>query len=337
MNEEFPLLNFYQHLVLLHQGVPWGFPSLIFVVGAFVGRFLNVCIYRIPAGEAVLSPCSHCPCGKSIAWRDNIPILSWFILCGRARCCGSRLSVRDPGVEVLTAVLFFCCWYLLEPITALGGMIFGSIMIAAGFIDFDHMIIPDRLSIGGFIVGTVFSIIFSSLHGFSGDLFLADNLRSFIASIEGAFVGSALVLSIALLAKLLMKKEAMGFGDVKLIGAIGAFCGWQGAVFSLFGGAVIGSAGILISSFFHLFQKRDLSSKSEEEATVSFRGQFAGVKTEEKDEKSPRSISCQVPFGPMLAGAGIIYFLLLHEVVDNFFDEAIASFSGTSSTSHFNE
>tara|TARA_Y100000588_G_scaffold384554_1_gene476059 strand:- start:9301 stop:10044 length:744 start_codon:yes stop_codon:yes gene_type:complete len=247
------------------------------------------------------------------------------------------LSFRYPGVEVLTATLFVFCWYLLEPITALGGMIFGSIMIAAGFIDFDHMIIPDRFSIGGFIAGTVFSIIFSSLHGFTGDLFLTDSFRSFIASIEGSFIGSALVLWIAILAKLLMKKEAMGFGDVKLMGAIGAFCGWQGAVFSLFGGAVIGSAGILISSLFHLFQKRDLFSKSEGESTGSFRGQFAGVKGEGKEEKSIRSISCQVPFGPMLAGAGIIYFLFLHELVDNFFDEAIANFMGTSSTYHCNE
>lgn len=343
MNEEFVLLDFYQHLVLFHQDVPWGFPSLFFVVGAFVGSFLNGCIYRIPAGESILSPRSQCSCGKPIAWSDNIPIFSWFILCGRTRCCGSRLSVCDPGVEVLTASLFFFCWALLEPITAFGGMIFGSIMIAVGFIDFDHMIIPDRFSIGGFITGVVFSIVFPSLHGFSGDLFLADSLRSFIASIEGAFIGSALVLSIALLAKPLLKKEAMGFGDIKLMGAIGAFCGWQGAVFSLFGGAVIGSVGILISSSFHLLRERGLFSKSVGEAIVFFSGQVVGVKAEKqeekarKDEKFTQLSSCQVPFGPMLAGAGIIYFLFLHEIVDNYFDEAIASFLGTSSTNHFNE
>ena len=330
MNGASSLSNLPQQLALFEQDAPWFFPTLVFVVGACVGSFLNVCIYRIPVGGSVVSPGSQCSCGKPIAWYDNIPILSWFILRGRARCCGNRFSIRYPAVEGLTAVLFFLCWYLLEPIPALGGMIFGSMMIAAGFIDIDHMIIPDRFSTGGFISGMVFSSTFPSLHGFSGDLFVADSLRSLITSIEGAFIGSALVLWTALLAELVLKKEAMGFGDVKLMGAIGVFCGWQGAVFALFGGAVIGSAGVLLYSPFHLLRNRGSLERSDSKEVGSFNDESVNEELEkEKDrrregEESTQLIGRHVPFGPMLAAAGLIYFLFLHDVVDKYFGEAAA-------------
>lgn len=320
--------NLLRQLELVGQDAPWFIPTLVFVVGACVGSFLNVCIYRIPAEQSVVSPGSHCSCGKPISWYDNIPIFSWFILRGRARCCGSRFSIRYPAIEALTAILFLLCWRSLDPIAAFGGMIFASMMIAAAFIDIDHMIIPDRFSTGGFITGMVISLAFPSLHGFSGDLFVADSLRSLITAIEGAFIGSALVLWTALLAELVLKKEAMGFGDVKLMGAIGAFCGWQGAVFALFGGAVIGSVGILLYSPFHILRNRASVEGSDSGEEDSSEGEPGGPEDEEDGEESTELIGRHVPFGPMLAASGLIYFLLLHKTVDKYFEEASAVFFG---------
>src|SRR4249920_385339 len=98
-------------LLEITQTVPtWFFSLWVTVMGACVGSFLNVCIYRIPKEESVVSPRSHCGCGQPIAWRDNIPVLSWFLLRGRARCCGRPFSFRYPAIELLTAVLFVACW-----------------------------------------------------------------------------------------------------------------------------------------------------------------------------------------------------------------------------------
>ena len=105
---------------------PWFLPLVAFVLGACVGSFLNVCIHRIPAGQSVVRPGSHCACGAPIRWYDNIPILSWFFLRGRARCCGRRFSFRYPLVEALTAALSLACWLLFPPAKALGGALFGA-------------------------------------------------------------------------------------------------------------------------------------------------------------------------------------------------------------------
>src|SRR5882724_5950818 len=208
--------------------IPWFFPAASFVFGAMVGSFLNVCIYRIPAGKSVVFPGSHCACGKPIAWYDNIPILSWFILRGRARCCGQPYSFRYPFVEVLTGGLFLACWLLLPPVKALCGMVFISCLICATFIDLDRMEIPDIFSIGLGIFGVILSCAVPALHDQSHELFMIASLRSGVISLQGLLVGSGLVLWIALIADFILKKESMGFGDVKFVGAIGAFCGWQG-------------------------------------------------------------------------------------------------------------
>jgi len=91
------------------------FPAVVFGLGACVGSFLNVCIYRIPAGQSVVTPRSHCACGAPIAWYDNLPIFSWFILRGHARCCGRPFSFRYPCIEVLTALVFTACWCSFPP------------------------------------------------------------------------------------------------------------------------------------------------------------------------------------------------------------------------------
>jgi leader peptidase (prepilin peptidase)/N-methyltransferase len=278
---------------------PWFFPAAAFVLGACVGSFLNVVIRRLPAGESVVFPGSHCACGAPIAWRDNIPIASWLFLRGRARCCGRPFSARYPAVELLTALLFLGCWLLFPPAKAVCGMVFLGALLAATFIDLDHMIIPDALSIGLGVAGVVLSFLVPALHGQQGGFYALDSLRSGGIALVGLFVGSGLVLWIALLAEAVVRKEAMGFGDVKFAGAIGAFVGWQGAVFAVFGGAVIGSVGLVLMMAWKRAKGRPrVGSKP-----------GSGTAGPGPADGGPVGFGMRVPFGPMLAAAAAVYFL----------------------------
>src|SRR5687768_11038781 len=134
---------------------PWFFPTAVFLIGTCIGSFLNVVIYRVPKKESVVSPGSHCGCGAPIKWHDNIPILSWLLLRGRARCCGRRFSFRYPFVELVTGALFVLCWLKYPPAAAACGALFISALIAATFIDLDHFIIPEVFTFGLAIAGIV--------------------------------------------------------------------------------------------------------------------------------------------------------------------------------------
>lgn len=291
----------------VEQLAPWFFPVAAFVFGACVGSFLNVCIYRIPKGESVVHPPSHCSCGKRISWRDNIPIMSWFILRGRARCCNARFSFRYPFVEILTGVLFLLCWFLASPLVAICWMIFASMMLCATFIDLDTMTIPDRFSVGGMLVGVLLSAFVPELHGYSGSMPPIDVMKSVIVSIQGAFVGTALVYWIMVVAEIVLRKPAMGEGDVKLMGAIGAFCGWEGSVFSLFGGAVLGTLG------FFMLAVLGFASRKEDKAGIS----TSGLPDEAEDDAPVGA----VPFGPALAAGAVLYLFLFQPYVDLYFHE----------------
>lgn len=280
---------------------PWFFPLVAFAVGACTGSFLNVVIYRLPKEESIVRPGSHCACGQPIAWHDNIPILSWLMLRGRARCCGRPFSVRYPFVELLTAALFLVCWLKYPPAVAVCGWVFVSALLAATFIDLDHFIIPDVFTIGLGVVGVMLSGIVPSLHGQHSGFFLVDHTRAVLASLQGLLMGSGLVLWIALVAETLLRKEAMGFGDVKFVGAIGAFCGWQGAVFAVFGGAVVGTVWFALAWAW--------------EKTTGQRAPVAPPSETPEGEPAPLAFGAHVPFGPMLAIAGALYFLFFREFV----------------------
>ena len=297
---------------------PWFFPVVAFVIGACVGSFLNVVIYRVPKDESIVTPGSHCGCGQPIKFYDNIPILSWLVLRGRARCCGRAFSFRYPFVELLTGLLFVVCWLHLSPggsfspAPVLCGWLFISCLIAATFIDLDHMIIPDAFTLGLGVVGVLLSFVVPSLHGQHSDFFLADSLRAGVASLLGLLVGSGLVLWIALLAEVALKKEAMGFGDVKFVGAIGAFCGWQGAAFAVFGGACVGTAWVALA---WIWQK--------------ISGQPAPVAPpSETPEGEPAALGfgAHVPFGPMLAIAAALHFLFFRSWVSAWFADVAVLF-----------
>lgn len=284
---------------------PWFFPLAAAVLGACIGSFLNVVIYRVPAGQSIVRPGSHCACGAPIAWHDNIPILSWFLLRGRARCCGRAYSFRYAFVEILTAALFLAAALLFPPAKAACGMLFLGVLVAATFIDLDHLIIPDMFTIGAGIVGVVLSFAVPALHDQQGNLFLLDSLRSGVASLQGLLVGSGLVLWIAVTAEAVLKKEAMGFGDVKFVGAIGAFCGWQGAAFAIFGGAVVGCVWFAVALLWQKIAGHPTSVAPPSETP--------------EGTPAPLGFGMHVPFGPMLAIAGALHFLFFRAPVAAWF------------------
>lgn len=289
----------------VQSAFPWFFPLFAGLTGACIGSFLNVCIYRIPKNESVVSPRSHCGCGQPIAWHDNIPVLSWFLLRGRARCCGRSFSFRYPAIELLTAALFVACWLVFPPAKALAGAVLCSIVICAHFIDHDHMIIPDVFTVGGAAAGLLLSLLLPSLHGHSHDYFVIASTRSGLDAVLGLFVGSALVLWIALFAEALLKREAMGFGDVKYLGALGVFVGWKGTVFAMFGGALLGCVWFVFA-----YAWKRITGRTAPVALPA-----------ETPEGQPAELGfgVHVPFGPMLGLAALVYFFWAHRWVDAYF------------------
>lgn len=304
---------------------PWLFPVCSFVFGALIGSFLNVVIYRVPAGKSIVRPGSHCACGQPIAWYDNLPILSWFILRGKARCCGRPYSFRYPFVEFLTAALFLGCWMRFSaesPGRAVCGMILVSALICATFIDLDHMIIPDVFTLWFGVIGVILSVAVPMLHGRTHEIEMIARVHSGVDALLGLFVGSGLVLWIALLAEEILKKEAMGFGDVKLVGMIGAFCGWQGAVFSVFGGAMVGTFWFLLALVWQkIFPKKEASAPAQPAATAPAPDSPAAAQ-----DSAPLGFGVQVPFGPMLAVGAVVYFLVADRWIAAFFDQFSSAF-----------
>jgi len=286
---------------------PWFFPAMAGFFGACIGSFLNVCIYRIPKNESVVHPRSHCGCGQLIAWYDNIPVLSWFILRGRARCCGRPFSFRYPAIELLTAGLFVACFLLFPPGKAAAGAVLCAIVVCAHFIDHDHMIIPDVFTIGGAAAGLLLSVLVPSLHGQTHEIYLVAGVRSGLEATLGLLIGSAVVLWIALFAEAILKKEAMGFGDVKYLGALGTFVGWQGALFGMFGGAILGCAWFIVA---YAWQK-----------TTGRKGPVDLPAATPEGQPAELGLGVHVPFGPMLGLAALIYFFWAHRWVDPYFLE----------------
>jgi len=283
--------------------IPWFFPAASFIFGALVGSFLNVCIYRIPAGKSVVTPGSHCACGQPIRWYDNIPILSWIILRGRARCCGRHFSARYPAIELVTALIFLECWKLLPPTQAICGWILASALICATFIDLDSFEIPDRFSVGLGVIGLVLSVVLPALHDQSHEIFAIASLRSATVALNGMFIGAGLVVWIAVVAYAVLKKDAMGFGDVKLVGGIGAFTGWQGAVTAVFGGALLGTLWFIGATIWQKISGKKLEMKTPEPG----------------EEPVELSMEAHIPFGPMIAVAGLLHYLFLHRYVAEYF------------------
>ncbi|MFA5356480.1 MAG: prepilin peptidase [Candidatus Omnitrophota bacterium] len=223
---------------------------LVFTFGSIVGSFLNVCIYRMPLGKSIVWPHSHCPnCQKKIPSYDNIPFLSYILLKGRCRFCKTRIPARYPLVELLTALLFLAVFnrygltydFFIFTVFACG-------LVIATFVDIQHRIIPDEISVGGIIFG----FILTSIKGFDLKPFSYQPGYMF-SSLLGILVGGGIIYLTGKLFDFvyfgILKKppiqgetESMGGGDVKLLAMIGAFLGWQNAVFVFFLAPFLGAA-----------------------------------------------------------------------------------------------
>lgn len=202
--------------------------GIVALFGMLFGSFLNVCIYRIPRGESIAFPASHCPnCQHPIKPYDNIPVVSFLWLRGKCRSCNAAISWRYPMVEALTGVLF---WYIVHRYSftwaALAYTVFTALLIAISFIDLDHMIIPDVLSLPGIALGIAASFVIP---------------RPWYDSLIGLFVGGGMIWIVGSLGELVFKKEAMGGGDVKLMAMIGAFLGWKMVLLTIFFASLIGA------------------------------------------------------------------------------------------------
>lgn len=344
--------------------VPFHFWSVVFFVfGSMVGSFLNVCIHRMPLGLSVVSPPSHCPhCKYSIPWFLNMPLVTWLGLRGKCKNCHAPISGRYFLVELLTAIMFLGCWLAYGQTSAWLALTYSLLlagMIAATFIDFEHYIIPDEITIGGVVVGVGLSFLCPVLHG---QTTMGAGLWQ---GLVGAGVGWGIIYGIVRLGKLMfgrqrmelpvgtkiifsesavhlpdkdipfedlfyrqsdeivmqaqtlelldrcylnvkvrlspkrlriegeefdpetvhhmeavsseivLPREAMGFGDVKFMAAIGAFLGWQATLFSLVVSSFLGSAVGIIGM------------------TMKGRERFA-----------------RIPYGPYIAAAAAIWIFL---------------------------
>lgn len=254
-----------------HAILYWYFSLIVFWLGACMGSFLNVCIYRIPLEQSVVHPRSHCPsCKVPIAWYHNIPLVTWIVLKARCASCGVRISSRYIIVEALVAFLFLLAWFKLgldpRPLGLVAAtsavlipvfwlVIFG--LVLGTFVDFDHMILPDRVTLGGIILGILISGVLPDLHRLPGEGAITAFTALRRAAI-GAAAGAGSLYGIAIIGRLIYKQDAMGLGDVKLMGAIGAFFGWASVIFSVMISALVGS---IVGISFVLFGNKSMQSR----------------------------------------------------------------------------
>lgn len=208
----------------------------VFFLGAAIGSFLNVCIHRLPINKSVVSPPSSCPgCGTRIRFYDNIPIISYLILRGRCRSCGNKISPRYPLVELISGLMALATWiYFGLTVSAIVYFIFICALIVITFIDVDHRIIPNKITLPGIPIA------------FLTSSFLLPEMTPLQALI-GLLAGGGSLYVVGLIYSLLTGQEGMGGGDVKLLAMIGALTGIKGVILTVLLSSVIGTlAGLIL-------------------------------------------------------------------------------------------
>lgn len=265
----------------------------LFVIGTAIGSFLNVCIYRLAWQKSVIWPSSRCPaCLEAISSRDNIPILSWLALRGECRNCGAAISARYLFVETLVGLLFVGV-YLVDvahaaslvgtlPAQAFLQMIYHLLLVAflvvATFIDYDLFIIPDSVTVPGMLAGLALGAL---IPGIRPDPATASTHWGGLgAGLLGLLIGGGVVWFVRIVGGKAFGREAMGFGDVTLLGMVGAFLGWQAAVLTFFLAAFVGLVPALVKILLNLLKY------------------LSGGRISAADR--------EIPFGPCLSVAAIV-------------------------------
>jgi leader peptidase (prepilin peptidase) / N-methyltransferase len=302
-------------MTLSQVNVPlWAVRGFAFAWGCLWGSFVNVVIYRVPREMSVVRPGSHCPhCGSPVAAFDNVPIVSWLMLRGRARCCNAAISPRYAIVELLGGVLALAVAELVlydvpeHASVAYAGAVFvadfalAMALLAAAFIDAAHMYLPDPITIGGTLVGLATSSLRDT------------TWQSSVAGAAAGFFGVWLPLVIGY--KALRGRAGMGLGDAKLVMLAGAWFGWPGAVFALFAGAfqaTLAAIGMLL-----VHGKIDEPAAVREDRVVLQQAAAAGDSEARRaleddplaNEPEAGLMSARLPFGPFLCLATIEWML----------------------------
>jgi leader peptidase (prepilin peptidase) / N-methyltransferase len=267
-------------------------PAFSFVLGAIIGSFLNVVVYRLPEGKSLIRPGSCCPkCDSPIRWYDNIPIVSWLVLGAKCRNCSSPISWQYPAVEALTGALFLLVsWrFGLTAATPIY-MVFVASLVVVTFVDLTHWIIPNEVSLPGILVGIGLAL--------ASTIFPASGLYQVTVfnSVIGAVAGYALVFLLDRMTVLILKKPGMGLGDAKLLAMLGAFFGWQGGILIVLVASFLGSAVGIPLKIALRFRDGDSDSGGDNK------------------EGEPTSPGLYMPFGPFLCVGGLVVM---------FFGEAI--------------
>ena len=226
--------------------------ALAFLAGLLIGSFLNVCVFRLPRDLSVVTPArSFCPfCEETIAWYDNIPVLSYILLRAKCRRCGARIPLRYPAVELATAIAFAICvaYFGVTP-PAMKYAAFSAIMITLIASDFEERILPDEFTIGGGVVGLILAWFVPMQGQFA--LFVVPyawgpRWVSLGEAVLGACVASGSIWLAGWLYEKVRHREGLGFGDVKMIFMIGAFLGLPAALLTLIGASLVGAVGGLL-------------------------------------------------------------------------------------------
>jgi len=205
--------------------------------GAIFGSFANVVIYRLPAGKSIVKPGSACgSCGAPVKWYNNVPILAWFWLRGKCANCKAKYSFRYPMVELLMAVLFAgaayrfgLSWTLIE------ALIYIFCVVCASFIDLDHMILPDKFTLSGIVIGLIGAAL--------------NPEREFLPALYGVLAGGGFLWAVAYLYYVFRGREGMGGGDIKLLAWIGAVMGWKAVPLVILSSSLLGSIiGLILAA-----------------------------------------------------------------------------------------
>jgi len=222
----------------------WFYYLIAGTLGALIGSFLNVCIYRLPRGESIAWPGSHCPsCGTAIKCYDNVPVLSYLWLAGRCRVCREPISIRYPLVEAVNAVGYLAILWTFGPTGAalLYALFFSALLVVTGT-DLTHKIIPNVVTLPGIVLGVLGAATVLPV--------------GLIDALLGVAVGGGVLWALAWASPYVFGKEGMGGGDIKLLAMIGAFLGWKPVLLTMMIGSLTGSV-IGISLIALRFMKRD--------------------------------------------------------------------------------
>lgn len=272
----------------------WVSLLFFFLTGAVIGSFLNVCIARWPVEESVIRPPSRCPhCHTPIKWYDNVPILGWIWLGGKCRNCRAPISVVYPAVELVVALGWLLAALAWGPsLTAVRVAVFGTIMLGISITDAKTYLIPDGFTVFGlvFVLGTA---IFTALRG---------DISPFAGpwdAIIGACAGAGAIAIVGWLGEVVLKKEAMGFGDVTLMAVVGAALGPGRTLLVIFLGALVGAITFLFVVY----------------PLVRFKAGRRGSQIEMPLGDTKPSMP-QVPFGVFLAPAAVLALVFGQQLLD---------------------